>query len=234
MIELHTGAFANAQGEAQAAELASAAGGRSARGQPRLQVNAGHGLNYQNLPFLLGAVPHLRELNIGHSIVSRAVFVGLDRAVGEMLKLMMPDAPTSQMLSGERRCPRISGGTVEGRAASQIYNRDSPLRAIVQRRRPARPGARGERSLEQIPAGGSFPIDHLARHENARQPGPSIRSSSSSAQAMPPADEMASATGRGPFNSRARFLTAAASALLGPACLVAFCRGIPAAPAPPG
>ena len=53
-----------------------------------LEVNAGHGLSYQNLPTLLGVVPGLKELNIGHSIVSRAVFVGLERAVGEMLKLM--------------------------------------------------------------------------------------------------------------------------------------------------
>ena len=88
VIELHTGAFANAQGEAQAVELARLREGAALAVSLGLQVNAGHGLNYQNLPFLLGAVPHLRELNIGHAIVSRAVFVGLDRAVGEMLKLM--------------------------------------------------------------------------------------------------------------------------------------------------
>ena len=52
-----------------------------------LKVNAGHGLNYQNLP-LLHRVPHLQELNIGHSIISRAVFVGLAAAVKEMLRLM--------------------------------------------------------------------------------------------------------------------------------------------------
>ena len=52
-----------------------------------LKVNAGHGLNYVNLPALF-AVPHLVELNIGHSIVSRAVFVGLEKAVSEMLELM--------------------------------------------------------------------------------------------------------------------------------------------------
>ena len=87
VIELHTGAFSNATDSApaelirlrDAAELAHSLG---------LQVNAGHGLNYQNLPALLGQVPHLQELNIGHSIVSRAVFVGLERAVAEMLKLM--------------------------------------------------------------------------------------------------------------------------------------------------
>ena len=52
-----------------------------------LKVNAGHGLNYENLP-ALWRVPHLVELNIGHSIVSRAVFVGLKQAVQEMLALM--------------------------------------------------------------------------------------------------------------------------------------------------
>ncbi len=88
VVELHTGAFANATGAAQAEELQRlrvAAGLAASLG---LQVNAGHGLSYQNLPTFLEVVPHLRELNIGHSVVSRAVFVGLERAVGEMLKLM--------------------------------------------------------------------------------------------------------------------------------------------------
>ena len=52
-----------------------------------LRVNAGHGLNSQNLPALF-AVPHLEELNIGHSLISRAVFIGLEAAVKEMLALM--------------------------------------------------------------------------------------------------------------------------------------------------
>jgi pyridoxine 5-phosphate synthase len=52
-----------------------------------LKVNAGHGLNLENLPTLF-RVPHLVELNIGHSIVSRAVFVGMETAVKEMLALM--------------------------------------------------------------------------------------------------------------------------------------------------
>jgi len=52
-----------------------------------LKVNAGHGLNYENLPTLF-AVPHLVELNIGHSIISRAVFTGMEIAVKEMLGLM--------------------------------------------------------------------------------------------------------------------------------------------------
>ena len=52
-----------------------------------LKVNAGHGLNYENL-MTLQRVPHLVELNIGHSLVSRAVFVGFEKAVHEMLALM--------------------------------------------------------------------------------------------------------------------------------------------------
>ncbi len=87
-VELHTGAFANAVGDAQTAELGRLRDAATLAQSLGLQVNAGHGLNYTNTPLLLGTVPHLRELNIGHSIVSRAVFVGLERAVGEMLKLM--------------------------------------------------------------------------------------------------------------------------------------------------
>lgn len=88
-VELHTGSFAEhfADPAARAREverLAAAARQAHALG---LRVNAGHGLNYVNLP-ALWAVPHLVELNIGHSIVSRAVFTGLERAVREMLALM--------------------------------------------------------------------------------------------------------------------------------------------------
>ncbi len=88
VVELHTGAFANAVGGAQAEELERLRVASLLAASLGLQVNAGHGLSYQNLPAFLDAVPHLRELNIGHSIVSRAVFVGLERAVSEMLKLM--------------------------------------------------------------------------------------------------------------------------------------------------
>ena len=56
-----------------------------------LRINAGHGLNYQNLGLLLQA-PHLVELNIGHSLISRALTVGLAVAVKEMLALMAPYA----------------------------------------------------------------------------------------------------------------------------------------------
>jgi pyridoxine 5-phosphate synthase len=57
-----------------------------------LQVNAGHGLNYLNLPLLL-RVPYLVELNIGHSLVSRAVATGLATAVKDMLALLKDYQP---------------------------------------------------------------------------------------------------------------------------------------------
>lgn len=88
-VELHTGAFAEHFDEMEAREhelrrLVRAAEQAHALG---LQVNAGHGLNYENLP-TLHRVPHLAELNIGHSIISRAVFTGLESAVKDMLALM--------------------------------------------------------------------------------------------------------------------------------------------------
>lgn len=87
IVELHTGAFANAQGAAQQRELKRLAIAADAAHQAGIQVNAGHGINYENVA-LVRSVPHLVDLNIGHSIVSRALFFGLDAAVREMLGLM--------------------------------------------------------------------------------------------------------------------------------------------------
>jgi pyridoxine 5-phosphate synthase len=88
-IELHTGAFAERYADPagrvrELDRLAAAARQAHALG---LRVNAGHGLNYENVT-ALDAVPHLVELNIGHSIVSRAIAAGMRRAVEEMLALM--------------------------------------------------------------------------------------------------------------------------------------------------
>jgi len=80
-IELHTGAYAQAPSDVEIRKLVAAA---ELAHSLRLRVNAGHGLNYQNTPGIR-AVPHLETLNIGHAIVSRAVFVGLQQAVREML-----------------------------------------------------------------------------------------------------------------------------------------------------
>ena len=82
-IELHTGAFANAAGEARKAELQRLIEGAKLAHDLGLRVNAGHGLNYTNVRELF-AVPHLEELNIGHSIISRALLTGLATAVAEM------------------------------------------------------------------------------------------------------------------------------------------------------
>ena len=88
-IELHTGAYAEAfdQKRERNVELERlVAASRQAHGIG-LKVNAGHGLNVRNLP-LLHIVPHLIELNIGHSLMSRAIFVGLPEAIREMLAVM--------------------------------------------------------------------------------------------------------------------------------------------------
>ena len=88
-IELHTGAFAErfVAPEGRERELQRLIAGALQAHELGLQVNAGHGLNYENLP-VLHHVPHLVELNIGHSIVSRAVFTGLGQAVKDMLALL--------------------------------------------------------------------------------------------------------------------------------------------------
>jgi pyridoxine 5-phosphate synthase len=87
IVELHTGAFANATGEAQRTELVRIHQASVFAHGLGVQVNAGHGINYTNIA-LIRTVPHLAELNIGHSIVARAVFSGLDAAVREMLAAM--------------------------------------------------------------------------------------------------------------------------------------------------
>lgn len=87
MIELHTGCFANATGDERAHEVMRLTEAARAGVGMDLQVNAGHGINYTNLKELF-VVPHLTELNIGHSIVSRAMRVGMTQAVKEMKEAM--------------------------------------------------------------------------------------------------------------------------------------------------
>jgi pyridoxine 5-phosphate synthase len=87
MIELHTGTFANELGEKRAAEALRLKAAAELGHSLGLQINAGHGLTTKNLPELF-IVPHLAELNIGHSIVARSVFVGLRVAIQEMLEVM--------------------------------------------------------------------------------------------------------------------------------------------------
>jgi len=85
MVELHTGALANAFTEKiQKQELEQLRAAACAASESHLQVNAGHGINYKNIA-LINQVACLTELNIGHSIISRAMWVGLETAVKEML-----------------------------------------------------------------------------------------------------------------------------------------------------
>ena len=86
-VELHTGAYANARGAVRELELQALMRGAEIALSLGLRVNAGHGLNYENTTAIL-ALPGLEELNIGHSIVSRAMAVGLEQAVREMCAII--------------------------------------------------------------------------------------------------------------------------------------------------
>lgn len=87
VIELHTGAYADATGAAQEAELARIARAARYGHESGLVVNAGHGLHYENVA-AIARIPEIVELNIGHSIIARAVFDGLSLAVSEMKQRM--------------------------------------------------------------------------------------------------------------------------------------------------
>ena len=87
VIELHTGAYAEAQGAAQAREFERLRNAAKLAASLGLIVNAGHGLHYHNVE-PIAAVVEIVELNIGHSIIARAVFDGLPQAVRDMKELM--------------------------------------------------------------------------------------------------------------------------------------------------
>ncbi len=86
-IEIHTGSYANAVGKKKEGELFRVREAARLGRECGLHVHAGHGLNYENV-FPLLAMPEITEFNIGHSIVSRAMFVGLAKAVQEMKKII--------------------------------------------------------------------------------------------------------------------------------------------------
>ena len=86
-IEIHTGSYCNAVGAARAKELEAIAGAARLARSLGLEVHGGHGLNYDNvLP--IAAIAEIVELNIGHSIIARAVIVGIEQAVREMKELL--------------------------------------------------------------------------------------------------------------------------------------------------
>jgi pyridoxine 5-phosphate synthase len=86
-VELHTGNYANAEGNQAQVELDRLRAAAELAQQRGLRLHAGHGLNYRNIVPLC-SIPNLLEVNIGHAIVSRAVFVGLREAVREMKRLL--------------------------------------------------------------------------------------------------------------------------------------------------
>jgi len=87
VIELHTGTYADATGSAQARELERLATAAKRATNLGLEVHAGHGLTYTNVQ-PVAAIGEIVELNIGHCIVARAIFTGLERAVSDMKALM--------------------------------------------------------------------------------------------------------------------------------------------------
>ena len=89
VIEIHTGGFADAHTPQVQAEQFAAIQKAVALGiDLGLKVNAGHGLHYDNVQ-TIAAIPEISELNIGHAIVARAIFVGFKQAVQEMKQLML-------------------------------------------------------------------------------------------------------------------------------------------------
>jgi pyridoxine 5-phosphate synthase len=85
-VEIHTGAYANATGD-RSKEIRAVAAAVTLARRLGLEVHAGHGLNYDNV-IPVAQIPEIVELNIGHSIVARAIMVGMERAVAEMKELL--------------------------------------------------------------------------------------------------------------------------------------------------
>lgn len=88
VVELHTGAYADAEGPAQTRELERVVTAAAYGKKLGLIINAGHGLHYGNVADI-ARIPEIVELNIGHAIVSRAIFDGLSAAVADMKRLMI-------------------------------------------------------------------------------------------------------------------------------------------------
>jgi len=84
-IEIHTGAYAGARGDLLQKELSLLEQGCQRALEAKLRINAGHGLTYWNVG-PIACLPGMEELNIGHTIISRAALVGMDRAVREMMQ----------------------------------------------------------------------------------------------------------------------------------------------------
>jgi pyridoxine 5-phosphate synthase len=87
VVELHTGAYANASGEAQEKLLKHIVNAAEFGADLGLEIHAGHGLTYENVKSV-AAIPHIRELNIGHFLIGEAIFTGLTDSIQKMRRLM--------------------------------------------------------------------------------------------------------------------------------------------------
>ncbi|MBI4686816.1 MAG: pyridoxine 5'-phosphate synthase [Nitrospirae bacterium] len=87
MVEIHTGLYANAKGRRQSTELERVRRAVERASDIGLIVNAGHGLDYRNVKAITG-IEGIRGLYIGHGIISRSIFIGMEKAVREMKRLM--------------------------------------------------------------------------------------------------------------------------------------------------
>jgi pyridoxine 5-phosphate synthase len=87
VVELHTGSYCDAEPNARAVHMEQLIRAADYAGSLGLKVNAGHGINLENLGGIL-CIPHLDTINIGHSIICRSVFHGLENAVREMIEAM--------------------------------------------------------------------------------------------------------------------------------------------------
>jgi pyridoxine 5-phosphate synthase len=87
VVELHTVDYAHAEGEAQAAELARLSEMAALAARNGIEPHAGHGLTFENVQ-PVAAIPHLRELNIGHYLIGEAIFCGLEASIARMRALM--------------------------------------------------------------------------------------------------------------------------------------------------
>ena len=87
VIELHTGTYANAKGDDQQREFDRILKATEFAHDQGIHVNAGHGLDYSNTT-AIAKIPQIRELNIGHSVIARAVFVGISKATRQILEVM--------------------------------------------------------------------------------------------------------------------------------------------------
>jgi pyridoxine 5-phosphate synthase len=88
VIELHTGTYANLSGDEKQRELERIIQATEFAAELGIQVNAGHGLDYENTQ-AIAAIPQIQELNIGHSMIAKAIFVGIAEATSSMKALML-------------------------------------------------------------------------------------------------------------------------------------------------